>query len=121
MGLVRRLHNWPADKWCSDPNLPEECVMENGVVVKMHGNRVARGRQSVYLLIPRRAVKGNDHEEPVIANLFNMCDPATALNGADGTFPTPLSLIRKTQGQKMPGQNATAYAKIEAWMDGYKQ
>jgi len=79
-------------------------------------------RQTVCVLAhSKKSRKGNDHEEPVIANLFNMCDPATALNGADGTFPTPLSLIRKTQGQKMPGQNATAYAKIEAWMDGYKQ
>ena len=108
------------EEWGSNPSCSEEYLMKNGVVMKMYGNRVARGGQCVYRLVPRRATEGTGHQEPIIVDLFSICDPATVVNGEDGVFPTPLSLILKTQGQKMSGVTATAHAKIEAWMEGYK-
>ena len=49
-----------------------------------HGNRVDRGGQAVHHLIPRRAIEGTRHQEPLMADLFNICDPKTVLNGEDG-------------------------------------
>jgi len=108
-------------EWGENPLCSEEHMMQNGIVLKMYGNRVARGGESVYLLIPKQDDSGTGCQDPMIAELFNICDLSSVLNDSDGVFPTPFALIEKTQGPKLRGRTSTAYCKIEAWMDGYQQ